>query len=62
MNPKCRLCKTPTEIGFNINFDLIPICEDCAVSIFIQQAQWYVKQRDINKARQRVKDKGETEK
>ena len=46
MNPKCRICKTPTEIGFNIDFDLVPICEGCAAAIFLQQANWYVRQRD----------------
>ena len=56
MNPKCRICKTPTEVGFNVNLDVVPICEDCATAIFIQQAQWYVKQRDVNKAR-KSKDK-----
>lgn len=37
MNPKCRLCKTPTEDGFNINFELVPICERCAISVTLQQ-------------------------
>jgi DNA-directed RNA polymerase subunit RPC12/RpoP len=55
---KCKICKAPTEASFNLNFDLVPICEYCASKIFLQQAQWYVKEGEVNKARQRVKDKG----
>lgn len=44
MNPKCRLCKTPTETGFNINFDLVPVCERCAMAITLQQVQCISKQ------------------
>lgn len=57
MNPKCRICKTPTEVGFNINLDLVPICESCATSIFIQQASWFVKENRKNKKVQ-IKDEG----
>jgi len=39
---KCKLCSEKTSNGFNIKFKLIPICEECAKSIFIQQANWYV--------------------
>lgn len=60
-NPKCRICKTPTEVGFNINLDVVPICEECASKFFLQQAQWYVKEEEVNKARKRVKDKGEVQ-
>lgn len=51
----------PTEVGFNINFDIVPICEDCAMTIFIQQAQWLVKTRDVNKSRRKLEDKGKSE-
>lgn len=38
---KCKVCKTLTNVGFNIKLKLIPICEDCSTSIFIQQAAAY---------------------
>jgi hypothetical protein len=43
ISTRCRVCKTPTETGFNINFDLVPICERCAMSITLQQVQWMSK-------------------
>lgn len=42
-NKKCKICDEKTKIGFNINLKLIPICESCANSIFLQQANWFVK-------------------
>ena len=51
---KCRICDTPTETVFNVNFEATPICEDCAQKIFIQQAMWYVKEKDVKKAREKV--------
>ena len=42
---RCEICNSETEVGFNINFKLVYICEDCASSIFLQQAQWYVKEQ-----------------
>lgn len=41
---KCVICKSETNSIFNIGFKATPICESCAVSIFIQQAVWYTKQ------------------
>ena len=41
---KCKLCGEETKVGFNIDFELVPICEACASSIFLQQASWYVRQ------------------
>ena len=41
----CKICGFKTEVVFNIDFKATPICEDCASSIFIQQASWYVKER-----------------
>ena len=38
---KCKICNTKTTNGFNINFELVPICENCSSAIFIQQAMWY---------------------
>lgn len=38
----CRVCDAPTETIFNISFSAASICESCANSIFLQQAQWYV--------------------
>jgi hypothetical protein len=36
------ICGDKTEVIFNINFKATNICEGCATSIFLQQAQWYV--------------------
>lgn len=41
---KCKICKRTTSTVFNINFEAVCICEDCARAIFIQQAMWYNKQ------------------
>lgn len=41
---QCKLCKNLTPIVFNLNFKAVPICENCATKIFIQQAQWYTQQ------------------
>ena len=41
---KCKICGDKTKVAFNIDFKKVPICEGCAESIFLQQAQWYVKQ------------------
>ena len=39
----CIICEKETQVIFNINFTRTNICEDCASSIFIQQASWYTK-------------------
>lgn len=39
----CKVCEDPTDSVFNINFKAVPICENCATRIFIQQAMWYAK-------------------
>lgn len=41
MEKFCKICSKKTEVGFNIDFKLVPICESCATAIFIQQANWY---------------------
>jgi len=41
---KCKICGNKTEVVFNIDFNAVPICEDCATAIFIQQAKWYAEQ------------------
>ena len=38
---KCKICGNNTNIIFNIDLKAIHICENCATSIFIQQAVWY---------------------
>lgn len=38
----CKVCGSETTTVFNINLTATPICESCAASIFIQQAQWYM--------------------
>jgi hypothetical protein len=58
----CKICGDLTETVFNVNFEATPICEDCAQRIFIQQAMWYIKEKDVTKARKRVKDKGDADK
>lgn len=39
----CKLCGEPTKNLFNISFRPTPICEPCAATVFLQQAQYYVK-------------------
>lgn len=51
----CKICNELTDIVFNVNFEATPICEDCAQRIFIQQAMWYVKEKEVSKARKAVK-------
>lgn len=48
---KCKVCGDKTEVVFNIDFKATPICEGCANVIFLQQAQWYVKEgvKKLNK-------------
>jgi len=41
----CKVCGDKTSMVFNIEFKAIPICEYCAMAIFIQQASWYNKQQ-----------------
>ena len=40
----CKICGKETKISFNIKSKKIYICENCAKSIFIQQARWFVQQ------------------
>lgn len=42
----CKLCGYKTESVFNIRLKAVHICEDCARSIFIQQAKWYAIDQD----------------
>lgn len=46
---KCRVCGDRTNTLFNIGFSMVHICEDCARSIFIQQAKWYITAKIKNK-------------
>jgi hypothetical protein len=48
----CKVCSEKTVNVFNINFKAVPICERCAVAIFLQQATWYVTQKEIQKTKQ----------
>ena len=41
---KCKVCGALTDTVFNIKLKATPICEDCASSIFLQQATWYTQQ------------------
>lgn len=38
---KCKICGNDTAVGFILDFKLVPICEDCARVIFLQQAKYY---------------------
>jgi hypothetical protein len=40
MMKKCKLCDAYTKNEFNIKFKLVPICEDCANAILLQQAEY----------------------
>lgn len=42
---KCKVCGDKTHTVFNIDLKATPICEYCAMAIFIQQASWYNKQQ-----------------
>lgn len=42
----CKVCNTKTRVVFNIDFKAVPICEGCACSIFLQQANWFVQQQN----------------
>jgi hypothetical protein len=44
---KCSVCKEKTENVFNIKFKAVPICEECAKSIALQQAHWYTQQTSL---------------
>lgn len=46
MKDSCKICKGKAESSFNINFKLVPICENCAATIFLQQATWYKTKMD----------------
>ncbi len=41
----CRICDNETSNVFNIDLKQVPICERCAITIFIQQAIWYSNQK-----------------
>ena len=56
---KCKVCGALTDTVFNINFKATPICEECARSIFLQQATWYAKQEFKNLALPRVSGRSE---
>tara|TARA_R110000772_G_scaffold1095_5_gene3884 strand:+ start:2291 stop:2617 length:327 start_codon:yes stop_codon:yes gene_type:complete len=49
---KCKVCKSKTDVIFNISFKATHICESCATSIFLQQSQWYSKQTFSNESRE----------
>jgi ribosome-binding protein aMBF1 (putative translation factor) len=41
----CKLCGDKTVNVFNIKLNKIPVCEECATAIFIQQAHFYVEKK-----------------
>ena len=42
---KCKVCNMPTRVLFNIDSKVVPICQECATAIFLEQAVWYSKQK-----------------
>lgn len=38
----CKICDSPTAYVFNINLTSVPICDECANSVLLQQAQFLV--------------------
>lgn len=40
----CKICGDKTKVGFNINLELVPICQNCATAIFLQEAKWLAEQ------------------
>jgi len=43
--PKCKVCDNrKAATVFNIGGKQVPICEECADSIFLQQGKWYTTQ------------------
>lgn len=42
---KCKICGEKTEVVFNLNLKAVPICEDCANAIVLQQIPDLVRQR-----------------
>jgi hypothetical protein len=39
----CKICDKWVSTFFNVNFHRVPICEDCATAITIQQIKWWAK-------------------
>lgn len=50
----CKLCGEETPNVFNIAFEAIPICEDCAMCITLQQINWIQKTRAVDKSRKKL--------
>lgn len=44
----CKVCGNKTNTIFNIKLKKVYICENCATSIFLQQALWYVETAKLN--------------
>ena len=47
----CKVCSRKGDdiVVFNIKFKAVPICDDCADSIMLQQAQDYSERRKDSK-------------
>lgn len=43
MDKKCVICGKKSEYFFNIDFNMVPICNQCANAITQQQVEWLIK-------------------
>lgn len=43
----CKICSSDTEVQFNIKKKLVPVCDDCATEIFLQQSKFYAASKSI---------------
>ena len=41
----CKVCDSPTDVIFNINFKQVSICDSCADRITVQHVQDLIKKR-----------------
>lgn len=41
---KCKICSNITRYVMNIKLEAIPICDECANAIMLQQAKWLIDQ------------------
>ena len=44
---ECKICGEKTQVQFNINKRLVPVCKNCSTSIFLQQSKLYAANKSI---------------
>ena len=47
---ECKLCDNKTSALFNIGFKQVPICDECADTVVIQQVQYLVNRNENSAA------------